>query len=132
MKKILLALVIALLVGVISVQALETVTYVFTTSSQDTIIPITTYRTGDIFVSATYKPASHGMYVLWIFDENDPNNPDLWRCYSVYDFRWDKFPTLPQTCLASVQPAGKYAVAFRAAMGGKVKVTLDVTAETNP
>ena len=40
-------------------------------------------------------------------------------------------PPLPLTCQALDVPAGSYLVVFRAAMGGKVNVTLSITAETN-
>jgi len=128
LKLFLVTLALALVIAPIAL-AMETQTYQFTASSNgdDVVVPITTYRTGDISVSADYRPNNHGMYVIWILDANGG-----WLCHSTYDFRWGRTPQLPQTCLAPNQPAGSYSVVFRAAMGGKLAVNLSATAETNP
>ena len=123
-RKMFAVLIAVVLLPVLVASATQTTTYVFTASSNDVVIPFTTNLTGDIFVSARYHTSKHGMYVIWILDANDN-----WLCHSTYDFRWRRTPTLPQTCQALGVPAGNYSVVFRAAMGGKVDVTLTVISE---
>lgn len=123
------AVVLLLTVGV--AVAMQTTTYTFTASSADTVIPITTYRDGDILAVASFKPSSHGMYHMEIQDAVGHI-----LCYETYDFRWGRTPAMPMTCnsqeyAGGLVPAGSYSVFFRASMGGRANVTLSITAETD-
>lgn len=137
MKKIAVStvlLIVLLLTQV--VYALETTTYNFVASNIDTIIPITTYRDGTIVASAVFKPSNHGLYNMQIFDAVGHI-----LCYETYDFRWGRSPSMPMICNTNeyasqyysggILPLGSYRLTFRASMGGKVIVTLNITAETN-
>lgn len=137
MKKLALIAVLVALLGTSVAYALETTTYNFVASSTDTIIPFVTYRDGKAIASASYRPSNHGLYSMKILDSIGHI-----LCWETYDFRWGRSPTMPMICnsdeyaaqyyTGGLLPSGVYTVIFRAAMGGKTAVVLDVTAETNP
>ena len=111
------------------VLAMETKTYgPFKTKNWSTPVAVsfTTYRSGDLAVTAYFEPARNGGYQLQVWDVATGNQVCL-----AGSKTHNGHPT-PITCSALGLPAGDYRAEFQAYSGGSVYVTLEITAETNP
>lgn len=129
MKKIILTIILlAVLLVPMSAQAMETKNYgTFKTKNWSTPVAVnfSTYRQGDIAVTASFQPRDNGGYILQVWDANGAQ-----LCFS-YSNTHNGFPA-PLTCFASGAAAGNYRAEFQAYNGGSVYVTMEIAAETNP
>lgn len=131
MRRFALITVLIALLGTSVAYALETNTYSGVASYPKPFeATFTTYRSGNIIAHATFVPKG-SLYVLAIFDANDN-----YVCHAVLDARWGRATVGDLTCNSvawdgQTPPAGTYYVQFYP-INGKVNVSIDVTAETNP